>query len=84
MENPSEEPNDKSGNCIELLQVMLDGQASNEQRGYFDEHIEKCIYCLKEYNLGSEIKELMRIRASKQPVPKDLINTIRTVVLSAK
>lgn len=83
MENSSDKPCNDPEQCFKMLELMLDGQATQEQRDFFDEHIEKCIYCLKEYNLGSEIKGLLQAKTAHKTVPKDLIDTIKAVVSSA-
>jgi len=82
MGNSQDKPNCESEECIKLLKLMLDDQATNEQREYFFAHIESCIYCFDEYNIGTEIKQLVQAKTNKEKVPVDLIKNIRSVILS--
>jgi len=82
MENSSEAGCSNFEKCYEILKLMIDRQATGEQEEYFNEHIENCIHCLKEYNLEKEIKSMLRQKVERQKVPSDLIDTIRTAILS--
>lgn len=82
MENSSEVGCSNFEKCYEILKLMIDSQASGEQEKYFNEHIEKCLHCLKQYNLEREIKIMIQQQADRQTVPTDLIETIRIAILS--
>ncbi|MEL6557876.1 MAG: hypothetical protein AAFQ94_06795 [Bacteroidota bacterium] len=81
MENSSEVGCSNFEKCYEILKLMIDNQASGEQEKYFNEHIEKCIHCLRQYNLEKEIKLMIQQQADRQTVPSDLVDTIRTAIL---
>ena len=82
MENSSEAGCRNFDKCYEILKLIVDDQASREQQEYFKEHMENCMHCLQEYNLEQEIKQMIRQQADRQTVPSDLIDTIRTAILS--
>jgi anti-sigma factor (TIGR02949 family) len=63
--------------CAEILQLMLDGEASSEQEEYFTTHIEECNHCLKAYELEKAIRQLVKTKVKRELVPQDLISDIR-------
>lgn len=66
--------------CMEMLQLIIDGEATNEQREHFlKHHLEQCLPCYKNYHLEVEIKELLKTKCCGQ-APQDLIDTIRARV----
>lgn len=82
MENSSDACCQNCDKCYEILKLIVDNQASDEQQKYFSEHAENCLHCLREYNLEREIKQMLRQQSDRQEVPSDLIDTIRTAILS--
>jgi mycothiol system anti-sigma-R factor len=63
--------------CMEMLQLILDGEASNEQQDYFRSHMDLCGPCFKSYNLNMSIKELIKTRCCGDPVPQGLVEQIK-------
>ncbi len=63
MENSSDVGCSNFEKCYEILKLMVDNQATGEQKEYFSEHMEKCIHCLKQYNLECEIKLMLQQQA---------------------
>jgi mycothiol system anti-sigma-R factor len=63
--------------CIEMLQLILDGEANEEQRSYFKVHMDKCIPCFKSYNVDMTIKELLKSKCCNDPVPSGLVDQIK-------
>lgn len=63
--------------CMEMLQLLLDGEANSEQEQYFHHHIEKCMPCYQCYNVEKAIKEILQTKVERRPVPQDLVNTIK-------
>ena len=82
MENSSEAGCQNCDKCYEILKLIVDNQASDEQHRYFTEQMENCMHCLRAYNLEREIKQMLRQQSDRQEVPSDLIDTIRTAILS--
>ena len=66
--------------CLELLQLVLDGEASETEKGYYMHHIEECMPCYRSYNIEHEIRNILRSKLEKKPVPTDLVTCIRSKV----
>ena len=67
----------ESAKCMEILQLLLDGEADSEQEQYFHSHIEKCMPCYQYYNVEKAIKEILQTKIERKPVPQDLVNNIK-------
>jgi len=50
-----------SKECMEMLQLILDGEATPEQKDDFlKNHLEGCMPCYKNYHLELKIRELLK------------------------
>lgn len=67
----------ESEECNQLLQLILDGEASTDQEKRFFEHIDSCVYCLNSYELEKSIRNLIKTKIKKQAVPTDLVDSIK-------
>ncbi len=63
--------------CLRALQLILDGEATPEQLQYFNNHIDKCLPCIENYNLEVTIRQILCDKIEKKPVPTDLVNEIK-------
>ena len=63
--------------CMEMLQVILDGEATSEQKTYFKEHMDLCMPCFKGYELDMAIKHLVQSKCCGGDAPSDLVEQIR-------
>jgi len=66
-------------NCLELLQLILDGEATPEQKANFKSHIDDCMTCYRHYHFDQAIKELLKVKCVSQ-APSDLIESIRSKI----
>ncbi|MDQ3536625.1 MAG: anti-sigma factor [Bacteroidota bacterium] len=66
-----------SEKCLSLLQLILDGEASDFETHYFNTHIEDCMSCFEHYNLEKTIRQVLKTKVEKRPVPIDLVQTIK-------
>ena len=83
------EPSDKSPkkhncenqqNCLEMLQSIIDGEASSEQRhDFLTNHVEKCMPCFKTYHLEIAIKDLVKAKCTGQ-CPDGLVDEIKAKI----
>lgn len=64
--------------CMEMLQLILDGEASESEREYYMSHMEQCMPCYREYNLESAIRQVLKTNIGKKEVPSDLIDCIKS------
>jgi mycothiol system anti-sigma-R factor len=62
--------------CMEMLQVILDGEATPEQKSFFKEHMDLCMPCFKGYELDMAIKQLVQSKCGGD-APADLVEQIR-------
>lgn len=69
--------------CLEILYLILDNEANDEQEAYLCSHIENCMYCFEQYEVEKQIRELLRTKCVKQEVPADLAQTIRNKVFQS-
>ncbi len=77
LSNPFVLSDGKKPNCVEMLQLILDGEASQEQEAYFKNHMDKCRPCFNSYNIDISIKELLKSRCCGDPVPHGLVEQIK-------
>ena len=66
--------------CNQLLQLILDGEASKDEEEYFFQHIKNCNDCYNGYKLEQSIKKLIRTKLKKQSVPQDLVDSIKVKI----
>lgn len=78
---PPTSPSGKS-TCMEMLQAILDGDATPQQQADFKEHMEGCMPCYKEYNLEMVIKELLKTKCCGECAPPELIERIKNKISS--
>jgi len=69
--------------CLEILHLMLDNEASDEQEQYLNSHIEACMYCFEQYEVEKQIRELLKVKLANQVVPSGLAQSIRTKVFQS-
>ncbi|MEQ9592594.1 MAG: anti-sigma factor [Cyclobacteriaceae bacterium] len=81
-ENPFASPDGKRPTCLEMLQVILDGDASKDQQEYFASHMEECMPCYKNHQLDLQIRALIKSKCCGGNVPADLIDKIKSQVNS--
>ena len=63
--------------CLELLSLVIDGQATPEELAYFNQHIAQCIPLYQYFKLESAIKEILSRKMEKKCVPPHLIAAIK-------
>ena len=78
--NPFTSPNGKRATCMEMLQLYLDGEVTQEQRTYFLSHMDHCMPCFRTYQVDVAIRQLLKDRCCKEAAPGDLINQIKAQI----
>lgn len=63
--------------CMKLVQLIVDGQASEEQIAQFKNNMEKCLPCEKGYELEKCIKDALQLRLEKKCVSSSIIDCIK-------
>ncbi|HTH54559.1 MAG TPA: mycothiol system anti-sigma-R factor [Cyclobacteriaceae bacterium] len=80
--NPFIQADGKRPTCMEMLQTILDGEASAEQKAYFKQHMDGCMPCYKEYNVDMAIKELLKANCCGGNCPEGLAEQIKAKINS--
>jgi len=75
--NPFTGPSGKKPTCMEMLQFILDQEATSEQKEYFKTHMDGCMPCFKSYELDMSIRQLLKSKCCGGDAPADLIEQIR-------
>lgn len=87
MSNPDQgqQKRPTANNCLDMLQLILDGEASPEERKNFVEnHLEICMPCYRTYHLEMAIRELLKSKCGKHEAPAELIENIKRMISSAR
>jgi anti-sigma factor (TIGR02949 family) len=67
--------------CLEMLQLILDGEATPEQKETFiTKHLEECMPCFKNYHLELAIRDLLKTKCTGKAAPADLITSIKNKI----
>jgi anti-sigma factor (TIGR02949 family) len=67
--------------CLKMLQLILDGEATEAQRcDFLENHLEGCLPCYKNYHLEVAIRQLLKTKCC-QEAPQDLVNSIKSKVI---
>lgn len=76
----SHQPPSGKPTCMEMLQAMIDGDATPQQQEDFKEHMYGCMPCYQKYNLEMMIKELIKSKCCGKDAPADLIQKIKSKI----
>ncbi len=66
--------------CMKMIQLVLDGEATPEQVAQISQSIGKCLPCEHGYALEKNIKEALQLRLEKRTIPTALLDSIRARV----
>lgn len=66
-----------SCSCIEMLQSVIDGEATEAQILYFRKHMESCDPCSNNYRLDTTLQALIRSKCCGGNPPEDLSDQIK-------
>ncbi len=62
--------------CLEVVQLIIDGEACEKDLAYFKNNIECCSKSMEQYNLHKELKECLK-RVSDVCPPDNLADCIK-------
>lgn len=68
--------------CLKMIQLILDGEATEQQLAKLQANLETCKPCIEMYHLEKEVKELLTKRMEKRCCPDQLVATIKSRILS--
>jgi mycothiol system anti-sigma-R factor len=74
----SKNPTNDSCNCMDMVQLVLDGEASQEEIIFFNDHLRQCKTCANNYSVDATIQHLIKSTCCGSQPPEDLVNKIRS------
>jgi mycothiol system anti-sigma-R factor len=73
---------DHSADCLKMIQLLLDGEATDQQVERFKNNLETCRPCIEMYHLEKEIRQLLQGRMEKRCCPDTLVQSIKARLVS--
>ncbi|AQG81433.1 hypothetical protein AWR27_20200 [Spirosoma montaniterrae] len=73
---------DHQADCLKMIQLILDGEATEQQLARLRDNLETCQPCIRMYHLEKEIKELLTKKMEKRCCPDQLVATIKAKILT--
>ncbi len=71
---------DRKLSCREMLQLIVDGDATPEQHQEFQQHMHECMPCFQSYELEIALKSLLKSRCNGHGAPTALVEKIRSQI----
>jgi anti-sigma factor (TIGR02949 family) len=65
---------------MRAIQMILDNEATYEQLEHFNQHIDKCLPCIENYNLEVTIRQILSDKIERKTVPTDVIDAIKVKI----
>ena len=80
----SPDPQNPFGNatCMEMLQLVIDGQATEEQVAYWRAHLGMCQPCYEKYQVDNAVKEMVKSECCCSKIPQEVIDQLSTKIKS--
>ncbi len=75
---------DDTSKCFELLESILDGEMGDPGKEVLKEKLAKCQPCFEHFHLEQAIREVLKTKCTKQPVPEKLADSIRQMIQESK
>lgn len=70
--------------CFQLLESILDGEMGETGKELMKEKLAKCQPCFEHFHLEQAIRDVLKTKCTKQPVPLELANSIRQMIQESK
>ena len=70
--------------CFQLLESILDGENMPNSKEMLNEKLAKCEPCFKHFHLEQAIREVLKTKCTKQPLPDKLADSIRQMIQDAR
>lgn len=63
--------------CMQMIQAVLDGSATDEEMKAFKANMNECLPCIEGYDLQKSIKEALQQKLEKKCCPESTLSKIR-------
>jgi anti-sigma factor (TIGR02949 family) len=70
--------------CFQLLESILDGELGDNGKEALKDKLDKCQPCFEHFHLEQAIREVLKTKCTKQPVPTELADSIRQMIQESK
>ena len=70
--------------CFELLEHILDGELVEGGNEMLQEKLDRCQPCFEHFHLEQAIREVLKTKCTKQPLPDKLAESIRQMIQDAR
>ena len=65
---------------INILEMIIDDEATSEDQNYFYSHLEDCSSCFEAHKHQKMLKSFLKMNVKSRAVPVSLISTIKKIV----
>lgn len=65
---------------VSLLDIIIDGEASEEDKTYFFTHLDTCKECFGAHQKHEQLKRFLHNNIKRKVVPANLMSSIQTVI----
>jgi len=65
---------------VSLLDMIIDGEATSEDKSYFLTHVETCKSCFDAHNKHQQLKSVLQDNIKRRAVPASLLSSIKSVI----
>lgn len=76
----------KESDCrkfLDVVQLILDDEASEEQIKFFRKHVDACKHCLETYNMEKSVAEAIKSKLQSRCCPDKLVQSIKQKIREA-
>jgi predicted anti-sigma-YlaC factor YlaD len=71
---------DECKTFLEILQIVLDNEADDEQVAFVNEHIGNCGYCFECYEVDKTLRQTIRQKIQRISTPQELTLLIQSKI----
>ena len=75
-------PDTDHSECMRILNLVLDGEANDEENSFFKQRLENCMPYYQIYNVDMAIKELIKKVGYEKDCPDGLVEEIKAKIKS--
>ena len=65
---------------VSLLDMMIDGEATADDKTYFLTHVETCKSCFDAHDKHQQLKSVLKDNIKRRTVPTNLLSSIQSVI----
>lgn len=65
---------------VDILELIIDKEATPEQEKFFNQHIEGCAPCLDHYEIDEAMHKLIREKLDKKECKSSLLDSIKSEI----